>query len=126
MTFGTYRLTTIATHHHTILDLVLVVFHHLEESVDGNLFVHVCRIAGKSMPQPSFLFGSEFTVRGEYGEVIPCSPAAELIFPDFHLLTMPTLYTTVVHAQGGVGNDQPFIDTDDITESLTFRTGTHG
>lgn len=127
VTFRTGRLTTIAAQHHPVLDLILVLLHHLEESIDADLVVNVLMtFGGESMPQHVLLLLRQVVVRFEDREVILRGTPAELLFPHAHLLTMPAYHTAVVYRQGAVGNHQMLVDTDDLAKALALRTGTHG
>ena len=121
MTLRTCGLSTISSHHHTILDLVLVLLHHLEERVDAR-FLLCFFIRGETMPQPVFLLACEIHVWLENREVILCCMTTEPLLPFFHLITMPANHTTIVYRKCGVGDYQSLVDTNHTTETLTLRT----
>ena len=123
VTDGTGGLTSISGHHHPILDLVLIVLHHLEELVDAGLLI-LAFVRGQPMPEPVFLLTRQVHIRLKDREVICCGMPAEPVLPLLHLLTVPAYHTTVVDAEGGVGNYQSFVDTDHTAKALTLRTGT--
>ena len=93
-------LAAITAQHHSILYLVLVLLHHLEEGVDGYLFVDVAfALRGQTVPEHILLALRQLIVGFEDGEVVLCGPAAELILPHAHLVAVPTLHAAVVDAQ---------------------------
>ena len=120
------RLTTITTQHHTVLNLVLILSQHLEESIDTHTVVHILWLCGKTMPEHVFLGTCQTIIRLKDGEIALHGTSTKLILPHLHLITVPALHTTVIHAQGSVRNDQSFINADNATEALTGRTGTQG
>ncbi len=135
VTLGTDRLATIARQHDAILNLILVVAHHLKEAVDGHAVVFVTMLVGRqAMPQHVLLLLRQVIVRLENGETHSigitvfffCCATAELVFPHAHLLAVPRLHTTVVDGQRGIGNNQVLVDADDHAETLTLRTGADG
>ena len=127
MTFGTGSLAAISAHHDPILYLVLVFLHHLEEGVNRHLVVNVLMaLRGQPVPQLVLLVLSQVIVRFEDGEIILGSSSAELVFPHLHLLAVPANHTAVVNRQCGVGDDQVFVDADNLAEALTFRTSSYG
>ena len=123
MTVGTDGLSAIATHHHTILNLVLVLLDHLEESINGDLLVDVLGIGRKPVPEPVFLLPREVHVGLENGEVVAGCPAAEFILPLFHLIAVPTLHTAFIDGKHGVGDDKFLVDADDASEPFTGGAG---
>ena len=100
MAFWANCLSTIAAHHHAVLDFVLILLHHLEEGINRNLFMNVLvAFRWKSMPEHVLLFACQIVVWLEYGEVIAGSTPAKLLAPYAHLVAMPALYASIVDAQ---------------------------
>ena len=127
MTFRTGGLAAIATEHHPVLNLVLVVLHHLEEVVDGYPVVFsAVLVGGQSVPQLVFLLLGQAIVRLEDGKIVLSSPTTELFLPHLHLLAMPTDHTAIIDGERGVGDDEMLVDAHHLAKALTFRTGTHG
>ena len=71
------------------------------------------------MPQHVFFLSCQLQVGLEYREIVSFRTSTELIFPLTHLFAVPTLYTTIVDAEGRVGNDQFFINANDAAKSFT-------
>jgi len=115
--FRTKRLSTIACQHHTILNLVLVLFKHLEKVVDAvEILV--------SFPQHPALFIGQLVVRGENREVEFFCIVNQFFAPFTHLLAPPADDGSVVDRQRTVGHYQMFVDADHLAESFAYRTGT--
>ena len=123
MTLRTYCFTAVTTQHNPVLDLVLILSQHLEEGIDRNLFVHIVCVTRKTVPEHVFLGACQTVIRLEDGEVVFHGSSAELILPHLHLVSMPTLYTSFVHAERRVGDDQSFINTNNTAETFARRTG---
>ena len=127
MTVRTDGLATIACQEHTILYLILVLPHHLKEIVDAHTFVRVgVGVAGQSMPQPSAMLLAQFVVRGEDREIVYLGTTYEVAFPLAQFLAMPACHTTVIDAEGGVGDDEILVDANDAAVALACGTDAHG
>ena len=127
VTLRTRGLATITAKHDAILDFVLVLLNHLEERVDAYAVVLVAMlVGGQAVPKLVFLFLREVVVRLEDREVVLCGPAAELFFPHAHLLAVPADHAAVVDRQRGIGDDQMFVDADNLAKALTFRARSYG
>ena len=125
VTFVTRRLSTITRQHDTILNLILILLQHLEEIIDGYAVVLVAGlIAGQSVPKHILLLLRQVIVRFEDGKIVLGSTTAEFFLPHLHLIAVPRLHTTVVDRQCGIGNDEVFVDADNLAETLTLRAGT--
>ena len=100
MALRTNRLATVATHHHPVLNLVLVFLHHAEECVKANCvvfqFTVFASIRREAMPQHVFLFTRKLIVWREYGEVGVFRLSAKRHLPFLHLLSVPALHATIV------------------------------
>ena len=57
-------------------------------------------------------------VGGEDGEVVYLCPADEVFEPFAHLLSVPALDAAVIDAEGGVGDDEAFVDADNLAVAL--------
>ena len=77
------------------------------------------------MPQLVLLLLRQIVIGFENGEIVLQRPATELLLPHLHLLAMPANHTTVVNGEGGIGNDQMFVNAHDFSKALAFRTGAH-
>ena len=123
MTVRTDGLATESAQHHSVLYLVLVLFHHAEELIDAHPFVWVeVFLGGQSVPKPVFLLLRQFVVRLEDREVERFSTAYELLEPHAHLLASPADHASVVKTQRGIRDDQLLVDADDASESFAGRT----
>ena len=121
MTFGTDRLTSITTQQHSVLDLILILFHDLKESINADLLVHIESLFGwQAVPEHILLFLGEFVIRFENRESIFRRTFAKLVFPYPHPFAMPALHAPVIHTQCGVGDHQLLINTDNAAKSLAF------
>ena len=125
MTFRTERLSPVAGKHHAVLDLILVLLHHLEELVDTRLLLRAL-VGRQPVPQPVFLTLGEVHIGFEDGKIIVSSVADEPLLPLLHLLPVPADDTAVIDGEGGVGDDQLLVDADDTPEALTLWTGSCG
>ena len=122
VTLRTGGLAPVTGQHHAVLDLVLVLLHHIEEGIDARLLL-LTLIAGQPVPQPVFLLLCQVHIRLEDGEVIVGCTTAEPVEPLLHLFPVPADHTSVVYREGRIGDDQLLVDTDDTSEPLTLRTG---
>ena len=125
VTRRTSGLTSVSGQHHAILYLVLVLLYHVEEEVDTRFFL-LSLIRWKPVPEPVLLLLGQVHVRLEDGEVVFGCMLTEPVFPFAHLGAVPTNHTSVVNAQGGIGNHEFLVDTHDTTEALTLRTSASG
>ena len=125
MTLRTGRLAPVASHHHTILDLILIGLDHLEELVDAGFLLRPF-VRGQTVPQPVLLLLGQIHIGFEDGKIIFGCMATEPFEPLLHLLTMPADHTTIVDGERRIGDDQLLVDTDDSSEALTHRTGACG
>ena len=123
-TIRTRGASTIATQHHTILYLILVVFDHLEERVDANLVMNVHVLLGwQPMPQHILLGLGQGIVGGEDGEVVFLCASAELFLPSLHLLSMPAFDASLIDTQRRIGDNQFLVNADDASKALAGRAG---
>ena len=106
MTSWANRFAAIPTHHYAILNLILILFYHLEECVDIDLFVYIkADFRRKTVPKHIFLLLGEFIVGFENREIILCGTLTKLIFPYAHPVAVPTLHASVIHTQRRVRDD---------------------
>ena len=125
MTFRTSCFTPIAVQHDAILYLILVLAHHLKESINANLLADITSFLGwKTMPKHVFFLSRQFEVRLEDRKIVFCRAPAKLFFPNAHLVAMPTLHTSIIHTKRGIGYNKAFFDTDNLTEPLARGTRT--
>ena len=113
MTFRTCGLTSIASHHHTILYLVLILFHHLEKGIDS--FKIRC-----TLPEHPPLFVSKFIIGCEDGKTGLFCPFDDHISPHAHFIATPTDHSTIIHRERTIGDYQMLIDANDFTKALAF------
>ena len=125
VTGRTGGLSTIARQHHTILNLVLILFHHLEESVNTG-FLLGAAVRGQTVPQPVFLLLGQVVIRFEDREVVVGRMTDEPVLPFAHLLAVPANHATIIDRQTCVGDDQMLVDTHHLAKALALRTGTCG
>ena len=123
VTLGAGGLSPVTGQHHAVLNLVLILLHHIEEGIDAR-FLLFALVGGQPVPQPVFLFLCQVHIGLEDGEVVVGCMTAEPVEPLFHLLTVPTNNTAVVDGEGRVWDDKFLVDADDAPETLTLRTGT--
>ena len=127
MTIRTNSLATIPTHHHAILYLVLILLDHLEKGINVNLVVNVQMFFGrKTMPKHILLLARQFEIRFENGKPINDGFSAKHLAPNAHLVTMPTLNATIIHAQRTIGDDQFLINSDNASKAFARRTSANG
>ena len=123
MTVRADGLAAVAAHQHTILYLILVFLHHLEERVYAHLFV--CRLRllrWQTVPKHVFLSPCKIVVGFEYRKIVFRRPAAELVFPYAQFVTVPALYTAVVNTECRVGDDQLLVYSHNLAETLACGT----
>ena len=113
MTFGAERLSAVACQHHTVLYLVLVFLHHLEEGVDALK-------VGCPFPQHPALLVGQFIIGSEDGEVGFLGSVYHHIPPFAHLFAPPAYDGSVIDGQGTVGYHEMLVDADDPSESLAY------
>ena len=125
MTVRTYSLSPVPTHHYTILNLILVLFHHLEKGINADFIMYVFSLfTGQSMPKHVFVFAVELIVRFKYREVICSRTSYEFRQPSPHFITMPALYTAVIDTECRVGNDKFLINSNNVSKAFARWTGT--
>ena len=76
------------------------------------------------MPQPFLLLGRKVVIGLKDVETVLGGLHAEGFFPLSHLLAVPALHTSVEYAQRWIGDNQPFIDTDNAAKTFAHGAGT--
>ena len=114
-----HGLSAVAGQHYAVLNLVLVLFQHLEEGVYAHFFA-------RSVPQVVLLLLGKLIVRGEDGEVVRRSLAEELLQPFAHFLATPAHHGSIVYGEGAVGDDQLLVDAYHTAKALALGAGTDG
>ena len=98
VTLRTGRLATIACQHHAILNLILVLLHHVEEGVNRHLLIlRTLAVAGQSVPQHVLLALRQRHVGFEDGEIVQRGTSAEFVLPVLHLLAVPAYHAAVIY-----------------------------
>ena len=133
---GAQRTAPVACQHDAVLYLVLSLLEHLEEGIDADeapfaffgCQCPVCRYTGfgGAVPKPVFLALGEFVVGLMDGKPSFCVERDEPVLPLAHLVTAPAHHGSLVEAQGGVGDDELFVDAHDASETLTLGAGPDG
>ena len=113
--FGTYGFAPVTGKHHAVLHLVLVLLDHAEEPVDPFE-------AFGAMPQYILFFLRQVAVGAVYGKAGLGGHVYKCLFPFPHFFPAPACHGVIIDRKGGVGYDQPFVDTDAAAEA--FATGT--
>ena len=127
MTLGAGSLAAITGEHHAVLDLVLVLFEHSEESVDRHLLLLGQGVLlGVAVPEQVTLFARQLIIRREDGEAFFLRPSAEFVPPHPHLVAAPAHHRAVVDGQRAVRDDQSLVEPDDAAEAFAARAGAEG
>ena len=119
MAFGAERLSAVACQHHTVLYLVLIFLHHLEEGVDALK-------VGCPFPQHPALLVGQFIIGSEDGEAGFLGSVYHHIPPFAHLFAPPAYNGSIIDGQGAVGYHEMLVDADDFPESLAYGTCADG
>ena len=117
--FGAERLSAVACQHHTVLYLVLIFLHHLEEGVDALK-------VGCPFPQHPALLVGQFIIGSEDGEAGFLGSVYHHIPPFAHLFAPPAYNGSIIDGQGAVGYHEMLVDADDFPESLAYGACTDG
>ena len=104
---------------HTVLDLVALLFHILEEPIDA---VQTTR----AFPEQITLLVREVVDGTVDGEIVLRAVADEVVFPLAQLFASPWCYGIVVQAQALVRDHQVVVDADDVAVPFALRASTHG
>ena len=59
----------------------------------------------------------------EDGKVVLGGSAAELVFPNAHLIAVPASHAAFVDAERGVGHDEGLVDADHLAEAFARGAG---
>ncbi|CCY14895.1 uncharacterized protein BN773_00888 [Prevotella sp. CAG:755] len=127
VTLGADGLSAITGEHHAILDLVLVLFEHSEESIDRHLLLlGQGTLLGVAVPEQVPLLARKLIIRHKDWEPFFLGPPAEFLAPHAHFLSTPTHHRTVVDAQRAVGHDESLVESDNAAEAFAARAGAKG
>ena len=122
MTLRTHGSAAVSTHHDSILYLILILSYHLKEGVYRNLVMNILVfVTWQTVPQHIFFLPGKFKVWLKYWEIVFCSTSAKLFLPHLHLLSMPTLHTSVIYRKRTVGNNKSFVNAHNIAKPFTGR-----